>query len=261
VSDDLLRPFLTRPKRAGIFLDFDGTLSEIVPNPFDARPVQGAAELLAELARAYAVVAIVSGRGATELLEWLGPDVEIWGVHGAQRTTNGAVELSPRAQPFEAQMKRVFEAATKRIEELGLHGAIVEDKAVMVTLHYRAASNPEAAQTALEVLAKELVEKENLTCVPGRASYELRPAIAFTKAAVIEERARGLEAVAFAGDDTVDLPAFDALDALDRAGVATLKIAVRSDEAPPELIDRADIVVDGPQGALNLLEQLTATVR
>lgn len=257
VSDDLMRPFLARPDRAGIFLDFDGTLSEIVPIPSDARPVEGAASLLSDLARSYAVVAIVSGRSAIDLVEWLGPEVEIWGVHGAQRATGGRVRLSPRAQPFEALMKRVHSEASERIHELGLDGAIVEDKAVMVTLHYRAAVDPERARTALEALAGELSQRHELTCVPGRGSYELRPAIDFTKAGVVAERATGLEAVAFAGDDTVDLPAFDALDELAERGIATLRIAVASDEAPPELLERADVVVEGPAGAIELLRKLT----
>lgn len=257
VSDDLLRPFLARPESAGIFLDFDGTLSEIVAVPSDARPVEGAAGLLSDLARSYAVVAIVSGRSATELVEWLGPEVEIWGVHGAQRATGGRVELSPRAQPFEALMQRVHLEAAERVRELGLDGAVVEDKAVMVTLHYRAAADPERARTATEAVARELAERHGLTCVPGRASYELRPAIDFTKAAVVAERADGLEAVAFAGDDTVDIPGFDALDELAGRGVQTLRIAVASAEAPPELLERADVVVDGPAGAVELLRKLT----
>lgn len=256
VSDELFRPFLARPGRAGIFLDFDGTLSEIVPVPSDARPAEGAPGLLADLARTYAVVAIVSGRSATQLVEWLGPDVEIWGIHGAQRALGGEVALSPRARPYEALAKRVHRAAVTRVDELGLDGVIVEDKAVMVTLHYRAAADPDRARSASEELAHELAERYGLTCVPGRASYELRPPVDFTKAAVIRERAEGLEAVAFAGDDTVDLPGFDALDELAARGVATLRIGVASDEAPPELLERADVVVEGPAGAVGLLRKL-----
>ena len=261
MSDEQLRPFIERPDRAGIFLDFDGTLSEIVPIPSQARPIEGAAELLDELAKRFAVVAIVSGRAATDLVEWLGPNVEIWGVHGAQRATNGRVELSPKAQPFEAQMKKIHDEATERLRAEGIDGAIVEDKAVMVTLHYRAARDPDEAQKRTEALANELAARENLTVTPGRASYELRPGIDFTKAAVIADRAKNLEAVAFAGDDTVDLPGFDALDTLAIQGITTLRIAVRSPEAPRELLDRADIIVDGPAGALNLLRKLTANVR
>lgn len=256
MSDDLLRPFLERPERAGIFLDFDGTLSEIAHVPSAARPVEGTAELLEDLARRYAVVAIVSGRAAPHLVEWLGPHVEIWAVHGAQKVTNGVIELADRAKPFEAQMKRVLAEASKRMEDMGLTGALVEDKAVMVTLHYRAADDPERAQRELEALAAELADRESLTCIPGRGSYELQPRIDFTKAGVIAERAQGLEAVAFAGDDTVDVPGFDALDELARNGVATLRIAVRSDEAPAELLERADVVVEGPAGALELLRRL-----
>lgn len=256
MSDELLEPFLERPGRAGIFLDFDGTLSEIVRVPSEARPVEGAAPLLADLARRYAVVAIVSGRGARELVEWLGPEVEIWGIHGAQRATNGRVELSPRARPFESSMRRIHAEATARVRELGLDGAIVEDKVVMVTLHYRAATDPVRAREELASMARELAARENLTCVPGRASFELRPPVEFSKAAVVAERSNGLEAVAFAGDDTVDLPAFDALDDLAERGVATLRIAVRSDEAPRELLERADVVVDGPRGAMELLRRL-----
>ena len=78
----------SNPEHAGIFTDFDGTLSHIVEVPSDARPVDGARETLSELSDRIGVVAIVSGRAAGELLEWLGPRVEIWGVHGAEHTVD-----------------------------------------------------------------------------------------------------------------------------------------------------------------------------
>ncbi|MFN2588302.1 MAG: trehalose-phosphatase [Actinomycetota bacterium] len=255
MSDDLFRPFLERPDRAGIFLDFDGTLSEVVRVPSEARPVQGARELLAELGRAYAVVAVVSGRSAHELLEWLGPDIEIWGVHGAQRTVAGNVQLSPAAAPHGELMRRVHQEAAARVEDLGLDGVIVEDKAVMVTLHYRNAADTNGARRALNELADSLAARHGLIRASGRHAYELRPPVDFTKAAVVLERSRGLAAVAFAGDDKVDLPAFDALDELAEQGAAVLRIAVDSDEAPPELLRRGDVVVEGPKGALDFLSR------
>jgi trehalose 6-phosphate phosphatase len=48
------------------------------------------------------------------------------------------------------------------------------------------------------------------------------------------------------GDDRVDLPGFDALDELAAEGLATLRVAVRSHEAPPELLERADLIIEGP---------------
>ena len=52
------------PDEAGIFLDFDGTLSEIVLVPSDARPHEGVPSLLERLSAKYAVVSIISGRSA-----------------------------------------------------------------------------------------------------------------------------------------------------------------------------------------------------
>jgi trehalose 6-phosphate phosphatase len=256
VSDELLRPFLDDPGRAGVFLDFDGTLSEIVHVPSDARPAPGARDLLDALARKFAVTAIVSGRSAHELLEWLGAEVEIWGVHGAQRTVDGAVELSPAAAPFEELMRTVHDEATARVAEMGLEGVIVEDKAVMVTLHFRNAADLERARQTLAELAEDLATRHDLSLASGRLAYELRPPVDFTKAAVVRQRSQGLAAVAFAGDDYVDLPGFDALDELATQGVATLRIAIDSDEAPPELLERADVVVMGPRGAVEFLGRL-----
>ncbi|MEQ1787910.1 MAG: hypothetical protein ABL966_12715 [Acidimicrobiales bacterium] len=65
-----------------------------------------------------------------------------------------------------------------------------------------------------------------------------------------------MRAVAYVGDDAGDLPAFAALDRLAAAGVAAVKVAVRTSEASTDLLTRADVIVDGPEGALALLEAL-----
>jgi hypothetical protein len=45
---------------------------------------------------------------------------------------------------------------------------------------------------------------------------------------------------------------------LEARGVEVLKVAVASDEAPGDLIERADLVVDGPRAVLDLLRQLAS---
>jgi trehalose 6-phosphate phosphatase len=83
---------------------------------------------------------------------------------------------------------------------------------------------------------------------------EVRPPVAADKGTAVRAlvtRAavrRGL----YAGDDTTDLDAFAGLDELD-VGV---RVAVDSGEAPPALLEAADIVVDGPEGVLELLRRL-----
>jgi trehalose 6-phosphate phosphatase len=258
MHEELLAPFHAEPGRAGIFMDFDGTLSQIVLIPSDARPVEGAREVLALLARSYAVVAIVSGRSAADLLEWLGPGIEIWGVHGAETVFDGKVVLSPRAEPHMELMGRVLSDARRKVEELGIDGVLVEDKTTVVNLHYRAAPDTDRAGVLLDGIAAELAREHGLHRASGRLTFELRAPESFSKEDVVLVRSREaqLEAVLFVGDDTVDLPAFEALDALAGEGVTTVKVAVASSEAPPELLERADLVVPGPAGTVRLLESL-----
>ena len=58
--------------------------------------------------------------------------------------------------------------------------------------------------------------------------------------------------MAFVGDDLGDLAAFDAVDALRAAGTPGLLVCSGSTEVTA-LADRADLVVDGPDGVVALL--------
>jgi trehalose 6-phosphate phosphatase len=60
------------------------------------------------------------------------------------------------------------------------------------------------------------------------------------------------------GDDRGDLPAFDTLDRLEARGMDVVRVAVASAEAPGDLIDRADLVLDGPHAVLDLLRHLAS---
>ncbi|MEA2476741.1 MAG: trehalose 6-phosphate phosphatase [Actinomycetota bacterium] len=258
MTDDRLAPFVAHPESAGLFLDFDGTLSDIVLIPADARPLPNVPQLLNDLASRFRVVSIVSGRAAAQLVDWLGPDIEIWGVHGAERAVEGVVQLSDWAAPHEDNVQEAAAAATQELTRRKLAGALVENKRVIVNIHFRAADDPIRAQKEIAEIADELASRFDLVTKRGRMSYELRPAVDFSKRAVIEMRAseEELRAAAFFGDDRVDLPGFDALDELEAAGIATLRVAVSSPEAPAELLERADVVVAGPAGAVDLLERL-----
>lgn len=249
-----------RCDEAGIFLDFDGTLSEIVDLPTDARPYEGAIDVLRALAARYRAVTIVSGRSARQLVDWLGPALDVWGVHGAERSEAGSSEVvsSPTAAPFAKLMQQVRADAEELVGALGLPGVIIEDKGVMVVLHYRATQDLSGAESALDEIATELTRRHRLWRGHSRLAFELRPPIELSKAHVVREVAREkrLRAAAFCGDDVVDLPGFDALDDLERDGAVAVRVAVRSDEAPPQLIQRADVVVDGPAGAVAFLAEL-----
>jgi trehalose 6-phosphate phosphatase len=120
------------------------------------------------------------------------------------------------------------------------------------------ASDRARARVELERLAAELAERHGLVVASGKASFELRPPIELSKRVVVERRARELEleAAAFLGDDLGDLPAYDALDSLAAEGVHTLRVAVASEEAPEELLERGDLVLKGPREVVELLSTL-----
>jgi trehalose 6-phosphate phosphatase len=65
----------------------------------------------------------------------------------------------------------------------------------------------------------------------------------------------------FAGDDATDLDAFGALESLASEGRldATVKVGIRSDEGPPAIVERADLVVDGVGEFTRVLEALAET--
>lgn len=241
-----------------MFFDFDGTLSEIVDVPSDARPFAGVSELLSQLSRRFRSVVIVSGRSAAELVRWLDADVEIWGAHGSQRAVDGRVELTERAAPYLDLMTRVKGEADEALSETSLKGIVLEEKGVLLNLHYRNAPKRDQARTTIEEVAVRIAAEHGLSIHPGRMSVELRPPVDFTKASVVLDVAArdALGAAAFFGDDLVDLPGFDALDDLAKKGVATLRVGVDSDETPAELLDRADLIVWGPAGVVELLGTL-----
>ncbi len=134
-----------------------------------------------------------------------------------------------------------------------LGAGAVERKGLTVALHYR--SDPDR-ESAVVALAGELATRYGLAAHGGKMSVELRPRVKVDKGTVLRELSSGLAAVAFAGDDLGDLPAFAALNRLRQAGVAILSVASAGPETPPEVVAAADLAVDGPDGVLAVLRQL-----
>ena len=87
-------------------------------------------------------------------------------------------------------------------------------------------------------------------------SLELRPPLPADKGAVVERLGAGAAAACFLGDDAGDLPAFAALDRLAAAGCRAVKVAVATEESPPELAAAADVVLADPAQALAALAWL-----
>ena len=247
----LLAPLRAAPQRSAVLTDFDGTLAPVVDDPAAARGLDGTVEVLHDLARRYAVVAVISGRPASFLLDRLGPGLRLSGLYGLEEVgADGAVTVAEEAVPWGAVVASVAAQATAELGAL-----VVEPKGLSLTLHFRAAPEREAE---VRSWAAAQAGRSGLEVRAAKASVELHPPVAADKGTVVAAAAAGLEAACFLGDDVGDLPAFAALGRLRAAGLHGVCVAVRTPESPPELLDRADLVVEGPAGALEVLRHLAA---
>jgi len=236
--------------RAGILLDFDGTLSEIASSPRMAHPAPGVLDALEALRDAYAVVAVVSGRRAAEVSALLEGRVRCFGLYGLE--DGDAPSESDAVSSVERILPEVRAVAAQ------VEGALVEPKGLQVAVHFRAAADPEEAGRLLRRALEPVARREGMTILDGKRVVELAPADGPTKGDVVRRVVgeHGLRAVLYAGDDLADLEAFSAVEELGSRGVAGLTVAVRSAETPQELLHRAGLVVEGPDGLVALLREL-----
>ena len=247
-------PLLDDAARAGLFVDFDGTLAAIVEDPASSRPLPGIAAALAHLADRLAVVGVVSGRPVDFLAPFFGPSIHLAGLYGLETRVGDGQSEHPAAEVWRDVIAEVASDAIAR----GPAGMRVESKGLSLTLHYRGAPHLEHDVRAW---AEQHGAVVGLAVRPAKMSYELHPPIEIDKGTTLLAWADGLRSVVFIGDDLGDLPAFDALDALAARGVATVRVGVRTTEAAPELLRRADVIVDGPPGVADLLSRLRAAAR
>jgi len=249
---DPLLPLAARPHQAAVFVDFDGSISEIVEDPGAARVLPAARDALAALAGRLARVAVVSGRPVEVLARNIAlPQVTLVGQYGLERLFDGRVVIDPRVQPYLPAVAAAADEAERELPDL-----FVERKAgVAVTVHWRTVPDREAdAIAALDRIA----QRHGLTVYATRMARELRPPVPIDKGTAVETLLDGITVAAFAGDDRGDIPAFAALAraAADGRLDAAARIAVGSKEAPPELVAEADVIVDGPAALAALLEDL-----
>jgi trehalose 6-phosphate phosphatase len=244
---DPLDQVRARPERAAVLTDFDGTLSPIVEDWTAAMPLAGARAVLDELASRYAIVGVISGRPVTYLVEHLGTKLRLAGLYGLESVIDGHRVPAEGAEAWRPHVQHAVDSATKHF------GSLVEHKGLSMTVHFR--SKPELEKEVRAWAVREQ-KRSGLELRSAKASVELHPPVEFDKGTVVEAAVAGLDAAVFLGDDVGDLPAFDALDRLQERGMHTVKVGVRTAEAPSVLLDRADLVVEGPMGALEILRSL-----
>ncbi|TDB84590.1 trehalose-phosphatase [Actinomadura sp. KC216] len=247
------------PAGAVLGFDFDGTLAPIVADPASARAHPGAAPALARLAPRVGALVIVTGRPAAVAVEYGGFEgiegLVVLGQYGLERWESGVLtepEPPPGVAEARAKLPGVLAAAGAPPE------TFVEDKGQALAVHTRRCAEPEVALERLRSILAALAERTGLALEPGRLVLELRPPgmdKGMALRAFIADRGERPSAVLFAGDDLGDLAAFDAVESLRAEGVPGVLVCSGSTEVTA-LAERADLVVDGPSGVVELLETL-----
>ena len=246
-------PLVRDPARAALYVDFDGTLSDIVDEPSAALPVAGAVEAVAALAGVLARVGVVSGRPLSFLEPFFGEAIVLAGLYGLETRIDGERRHHPLAASWREAVQDVAVQSVAR----GPAGMRVENKELSLTLHYRGVPH---LDHDVRAWAEQQAARSGLVVRGARMSYELHPPIEADKGTTVIELSAGLAAVAYIGDDVGDLPAFDGLDHLSVRGVAVARLAVGSRELDPKLAARADALLESPAAAVALLVALHAAI-
>ncbi len=253
-ADEVVAHLCRRPGRAGLVLDFDGTLAPIVADPTASSMGAALEPVLERLAARLAVVAIVSGRPAAFLGERAAVrGVALHGLYGLERWVDGssvateeAAGWRPRVEEAVAALHEAFDAS---------EGVWVEEKGLAVGVHWRGAPDVEAAGERVAAAIERLAGATGLAREPGKLVEELRPPVDADKGSAVAGlvAVHGLEAVIYVGDDRGDLPAFAAARA---AGGLAVGVDHGPDETPDELRSAVDVLVEGTDGVADLLGAL-----
>ncbi len=234
-----------------VFLDYDGTLTPIVPQPEDARLSDAMRATVAALARRMPV-AIVSGRDLPALKDFVRLEGTYYaGSHGFDIEGPGGRAFQ---QPEGLALLPELDAAERELTAglASVSGARLERKRFSVAVHWRhveEARVPEVERAVAGVLARH----PRLRRSGGKKVFEVRPDIDWHKGRAVEwllqELGLAHEGVlpVFVGDDLTDEDAFEALQG------RGLGLVVRGDEARPTAAEYALEDVEEVRRVLALL--------
>jgi len=203
-----VRKKIVPQKRVAIFLNYDGTLSELKPKPSDAVPDEEVDGILRKISEVGNVETyLISGRKKEDMDRWFSKyHLNLIAEHGYYyRTSNSAewIVFNPNADlSWKSQINDIFRRYAETIP-----GSFVEEKTSSVVWHYRR-TDPELGTIKANQLVSELYEM--LSNLPleihhGKKIVEVN-STKINKGIIMEYfiSQNNYEAVLCAGDDETD---------------------------------------------------------
>ena len=263
--DACVRAFARAPRAGALLCDIDGTVSPIAPRPDEAEVPAEFADVLGRLTGRLGLVAFITGRALEDGRRMIPLDGAAYvGTHGLETMLpGGAVLAEPQAERYVGQIAQVAQAAARDLDCERL-GVVLEDKRMVLAIHYRLASDP--AATRHEILTKvvEPARAQGLAIGTGHFAFEVRPPLPFSKGSAVRRLlATGDYSAALAcGDDLTDVTAFETARtwAERDARRSACALAAVTGETPRPVLDAADVLVKATPGVLEALRALLAAV-
>lgn len=210
-------------KKPSLFLDYDGTLTPIVPNPDDALLSESTKKIVTELADLIPV-GVISGRDRKDIKSKIDIHNLIYaGSHGFDIT--GPNQLAMQYEQGQKSLPALDEAESHLQEKLkDLKGAQVERKKYAIAVHYRNVADDKVGEVEKAVY-EELDQQENLKKGTGKKVLELKPDLDWHKGRALSWLLKELEldedryTPIFIGDDVTDE---DALETIRESGIGII---------------------------------------
>ena len=216
MNDTLTDPLTLLHDDTALFLDFDGTLVDLAPEPDAVVVPEGLIDALARVrARLHGALAIVSGRAVVAIDQFLHPlDLPAAGVHGSERRdVAGRMTLLPTPR-----LDVVERAATALVNQFP--GLALEAKRGALALHYRQA--PELEMLCRSTMQTAVDASPGLTLLAGKMVFEAK-SVGASKGLAIADFLREAPFAGrrplFFGDDSTDEAGFAAVQQHGGVGV------------------------------------------
>ena len=237
---DERRPLTPHPdENWALFLDFDGTLTEIVRRPEEVVVAADLAAVMVRLGeRCGGALALVSGRKITDLDRFFAPSrFDAAGLHGMEMRVAGTAFGAPRDHGADLQL--VLPGLAERFA--AEPGLLLEDKGVAIAAHWRQA--PEKADAALGLMQAAVQQLgAGFRLQLGKSVCEIVAAAA-DKGQAIETLMRTAPYLGrrplFIGDDLTDEHGFRAVNA---AGGVSVKVGAGETIAGYRLAGPANVL-------------------
>ena len=204
-------------KRISLFLDFDGTLTPIVSRPEKAFLSFQMRELIQRLCSVHKV-AIVSGRELGDIKERVGiPECVYVGNHGLEIEGNGISFKVNGAVEARSEIMKFLREIQEAIREGNIRGAVLEDKKLTASIHYRLMDkiDIEAFLSLVRSALKPYLEKGLFRIVEGKKVVEVRPNVQWDKGEAVQwlmmQEGFKESIPIYIGDDETDRDAFRAI--------------------------------------------------